>query len=96
MTDTDKYLHRGHRSRMRRRFVENGARSLESHELLEMLLFHVIPYKNTNPVSKKLLLRFGSLDGVFSAEREQLLGVEGVGLAVANFIVAVGELMSAV
>lgn len=91
---TDSKIHHGHRGRMRRKLLDNGARTFDTYELLEMLLYHVIPYKDTNPVSKKLLSHFGSLDGVFKAKRNELLCVDGVGYAVADFLVTVGGLMS--
>lgn len=87
-------IHKGHRERMRRKLEAHGARTFDSYELLEMLLYHVIPYKDTNPVSKSLLRQFGSLEGVFSAAREELLAVDGVGEAAAELITSVGEFIS--
>ncbi len=87
-------IHKGHRERMRRKLEAHGARTFDSYELLEMLLYHVIPYKDTNPVSKNLLRRFGSLDGVFRAEREELLAVEGIGEVAAELIISVGEFVN--
>ena len=84
-------IHKGHRERMRHKLEAHGARTLESYELLEMLLYHAIPYKDTNPVSKKLLERFGSLEGVFDAKREELLTIEGIGETAADLIISVGE-----
>lgn len=94
MNDSYSDVHKGHRARMRRKFAEHPARTFDTYELLEMLLYHVIPYKDTNPVSKKLLSRFGSLDGTLAAERSALLEVEGVGEAVADFLFSVGEFTS--
>lgn len=87
-------IHKGHRERMRRKLELHGARTFDTYELLEMLLYHVIPYKDTNPVSKNLLSRFGSLDGVFHAKREELLEVDGVGEAAADLILSVGAFTS--
>ena len=87
-------IHKGHRERMRRKLELHGARTFDTYELLEMLLYHVIPYKDTNPVSKNLLSRFGSLDGVFQAKREELLKVEGIGDVAADLIASVGELIN--
>ena len=86
-------IHKGHRERMRRKFSRDGARVFETYELLEMLLYHVIPYKDTNPISKNLISAFGGIDGVFRASREELMKVEGVGAGVADFILSVGELI---
>ena len=91
MATDNSQVHKGHRQRMKRKFVAHSARAFDTYELLEMLLYNVIPYKDTNPVSKKLLSRFSSLDGVLKARKEELMGVEGVGAAVADYIISVGE-----
>lgn len=86
-------IHSGHRARMRNKFTKHSPDTFETYELLEMLLYHVIPYKNTHPVSKNLLMRFGGIDGVFSASRDELMSVDGVGGAVADFLITVGKFM---
>jgi DNA repair protein RadC len=85
-------LHAGHRERMREKFRTYGRAVMHSHELLEMLLFHVVSYRNTNPIARRLMLRFSTLDGVFSATREELLDVEGVGPKIADFLLSVGKI----
>ena len=85
-------LHAGHRERMREKLRAYGSAVMHSHELLEMLLFHLVPYKNTNPIARRLMLRFSTLDGVFSASREELLTVEGVGPKIADFLISVGKI----
>lgn len=87
-------IHKGHRQRMRRKFIEHTSRAFDTYELLEMLLYNVIPYKDTNPVSKNLLSAFGSLDGVLRAKREELMAVDGIGAAVADFILSVSDFAS--
>jgi DNA repair protein RadC len=62
-----KHYH-GHRERLRTRFLEAGPQSLPDYELLELLLFHSIEVKDTKPLAKGLLARFGSLGGVISAD----------------------------
>jgi DNA repair protein RadC len=62
-----KHYH-GHRERLRTRFLEAGPESLPDYELLELLLFHSIDVKDTKPLAKGLLARFGSLGGVISAD----------------------------
>ena len=88
----DSDIHKGHRARMRRKLDEYGGEIFDTYELLEMLLYGVIPAKDTNPISKRLLAAFGSLDGVLSASREELLLVEGVGAKTAELILSVGSL----
>ena len=42
-------IHEGHRSRMLSKLSLYGQRIFDTYELLEMLLYRVIPYKDTNP-----------------------------------------------
>ena len=74
----DKHLHAGHRSRMRNRYLSHGMDSLETHEVLEMLLYYAIPQKNTNPLAHHLLNTFGSLHGIFSASHADLEQTDGM------------------
>ncbi len=88
---TEGHIHKGHRERMREKLSAHGPRIFASYELLEMLLFYALPQGNTNPTAKRLIYRFGSLDGVFSASKEELMSVEGVGERVADFLLSVGR-----
>ena len=89
---SDDRIHEGHRGRMRAKLRAYGQSIFDTYELLEMLLYSVVPMKDTNPIAKQLLHAFGSLDGVFSADREALLGVPGVGERVADLLMGVGAL----
>ena len=83
-------MHDGHRERMRKKFLA-GVRFAD-HEMLEMLLTFSIPRKNTNEIAHRLLTAFGSVDGVLSADYEQLLMVRGIGPQSAFQIKLVGAL----
>lgn len=73
----------GHRDRLRERFVAGGADAMPDYELLELLLFRLIPRSDTKPVAKALLTRFGTLAEVLGAPAELLREVKGVGPSVA-------------
>ena len=85
-------LHEGHRNRLRQKF--HAGAHLEKHELLELLLFYVIPRRNTNEIAHRLLNRFGSLRGVLDADISRLTQVEGVGLRTALFLRIVSTVSS--
>ncbi len=62
----------GHRNRLRQRFLEAGPTSLPDYELLELLLFFSIDVKDTKPLAKELLARYGNLGAVLKAAPGQL------------------------
>lgn len=69
----------GHRDRMRGRLLTSGPDSLQDYEMLEMLLFLAIPRRDTKPIAKALLTRFGSFAAVMAAEPRHLKDTDHVG-----------------
>ena len=86
----DNRIHEGHRERMRSKLLGHGHKIFDTYELLEMLLYYIVPYKDTNPIAKRLLASFGSLEGVLSAEPAELERVSGIGKSAAEFLVCCG------
>jgi len=84
MPDTS--IHKGHRDRMKKRFLEDGLDSFTDIQVLELLLFYAIARKDTNPIAHRLLERFGSLSQVLDASVEELKKVEGIGHETAVFL----------
>lgn len=85
-------LHRNHRLRLKRRYLNEGISGFEPHNILELLLFFTIPQKDTNDLAHELLNRFGSIPGVFDAPIEELLKVKGVGMHTATLIKLIPDL----
>lgn len=79
-------VHKGHRERLRNRFLSEGLDGFEDHQVLELLLFHAIPRADTNPLAHLLLRRFGSLSAVLEADPRDLAMVEGIGKQAALFL----------
>lgn len=79
-------VHDGHRQRKKEQFRMHGLDAFADHEVLELLLYYAIPRRDTNPVAHRLMERFGSLDGVFSATVEELEEVEGMGKNAATLL----------
>lgn len=73
----------GHRERLRNRFRDGGDTALADYEILELLLFRLIPRRDTKPIAKALLARFQTLAGVLGAPPALLQEVKGVGETVA-------------
>lgn len=79
--------HDGHRQRIIQK-LESG--TLLDHELLEILLFPLLPRRNTNDIAHRLLQRFGSVQEVFCATKEELMKVKGIGESSASNLCCIG------
>ena len=71
-------IHKGHRERLKQRFLEEGLDNFTDIQVLEMLLFYAIPRSDTNPIAHALLDCFGSLAQVLEADVEELKKVPGI------------------
>lgn len=85
--------HEGHRKRMWKKYAENGVRVFEEHELLEMLLFGLLPRVNTNDTAHKLINRFGSLKDVLAAPISALENAKGLGPNSAMTLKFIGDIV---
>ncbi len=75
-TETPHY--HGHRERLRERFHSAGPDALSDYELLELALFASIPRRDTKPLAKALLKKFGSFAEVIHASPARLREVDGI------------------
>ena len=71
----------GHRARLRSRFLTAGGAAVADHELIERVLFLALPRRDTKPIARALIARFGSYAAAISAPVPELLGIEGLGEA---------------
>ena len=82
----------GHRERVRKRFLENGFNGLEDYEILELLLFYVIPRKDTKAIAKELIKKFKNLANVLKADTLELKTIDGLGASSITFLKMMGAL----
>ena len=71
--------HKDHRDRVKDRFIKEGLESFEDHQVLELLLFYAIPYRDTNGLAHRLLDEFGSLSAILESDAADLQRLSGVG-----------------
>src|SRR6201996_4716138 len=76
--------HAGHRERLRERFLKGGADALPDYEMLELVLFAALPRRDTKPLAKALIARFGSFAEVIAAAPARLMEIPGAGEAVVS------------
>ncbi|MEO1044853.1 MAG: DNA repair protein RadC [Pseudomonadota bacterium] len=69
----------GHRARLRQRLLGQDDTALLDHEVIEYLLALAIPRRDTKPLAKAVIARFGTLAAVLSADSRALMQVPGLG-----------------
>lgn len=72
---------KGHRKRLRERFMQGGAAAVPDYELLELILFRTFRNGDVKPLARRLMDTFGDFNRVVSAPPDRLLQIEGVGEA---------------
>lgn len=93
--DKDKDIHKGHRERMRNKFLKTEFESFEDHEIIEFLLFYAIPRVNTNPIAHRLIKEFKTFGKVCNADLSELVKIEGLGEKGALFLKAIPKIANA-
>jgi DNA repair protein RadC len=81
----------GHRARMREKMLQGGGEAFLDYELLEFILGLAIPRRDTKPLAKALIQRFGTFSAVVAADAADLGKIGGVGdtaIAAIKFIEA--------
>jgi len=82
---TEKNVHKNHRQRMRAKYEKYGSDAFETHQLLEMLLYHSMRMGDTNPLSHRILNTHPS-GGLNACTPSELVDVDGVGSQTANLL----------
>ncbi len=95
MSEKERNIHKGHRERMRKKYLNAGFKAFSDHEVLEFLLFYCNAQGNTNGVAHALIDQFGSLGAVFAAPLSELVKVKGIGEQSAYLIKFISDIMSA-
>lgn len=83
--------HNGHRQRMKERLLTGGLTYFSGHEIIEMLLYYAIPYRDVNALAHTLTDRYGGWTGVLEADYADLITVPGVTPHVATLLTLSGQ-----
>ncbi len=70
---------KGHRKRLRDRFLESGLDGFHDYEVIELLLTLATPQKDCKDSAKAALKTFKNLQGVLEASPEDLCTIDGIG-----------------
>ncbi|MCL2856028.1 MAG: DNA repair protein RadC [Defluviitaleaceae bacterium] len=83
---------KGHRMRLRERFIKAGLEAFAPHEVLELLLFYAIPQRDTKPLAKRMIDEFGGLPAIFETDPTTLMQRTGVTENVAVYLSMMSQL----
>lgn len=81
----------GHRERLRKKYLQGGYLAFHEYEILELFLTYAIPRRDTKPIAKDLIEKFGDLDGVVSAPLAELCDISGIKEGSAIFLKLLGD-----
>jgi len=70
---------KGHRKRLREKFLKSGLTGFHDYEIVELLLTLGSPRKDCKQPAKEAIQRFKTLRGVLAAPLEELRQIEGIG-----------------
>jgi DNA repair protein RadC len=83
--------HRGHRKRLREKFLRSGLPAFHDYEIIELLLSLGTPRRDCKVPAKEAIKRFHTLRGVLEAPAEELEQIAGIGAKSAFAIKLVQE-----
>lgn len=84
MVKEDQPHYLGHRTRLRER-LDHDPRALSDHEVLELLLTYALPRKDTKPIAKEMISRFGSLGQALLVSPSRIAEIPGLGEGATTF-----------
>jgi len=70
---------KGHRKRLREKFLRGGIKALHDYEIVELLLSIATPQKDCKESAKKAIRKFKTLRGVLDASSEEIQEIEEIG-----------------
>jgi DNA repair protein RadC len=77
--DQDNNQRSGHRKRILEKLINHGYETLFDYEIAEIMLFLIFKRKDTKTLAKNLIKKFGTIDRILSATKEDLLSIDGIG-----------------
>jgi DNA repair protein RadC len=72
-------IHRGHRKRLRDKFLRSGLAGFHDYEIVELLLSLGTPRRDCKVPAKEAVKKFQTLRGVLEATPEELQQIDGIG-----------------
>ena len=91
MSDALEYS--GHRQRVKKKFLHSNHEVFEDYELLELLLFNLLPRRDVKPLAKGLLKEFGSLKALINSDLLRLSQFPGTSTSMYIMFAVIREIL---
>lgn len=88
-----KDLNKGHRQRLKTRYLKSGYEAFQSYEILELLLTYSIPRKDVKLIAKELIKKYGDITNILNQNIENLKKNDGIGENSAILIRLIGDII---
>lgn len=85
-------LNKGHRKRLRERFLKSGLHGLHDYEAIELLLTYAVPRQDVKGIAKELVTKFNDISGVMDASFNDLCEAKGISENSSVLIMLIKEL----
>lgn len=85
---------KGHRARLKNRFIKSNTGDFLEYELIELLLCYSNPRKDMKPAAKRLLRHYGSIASILSANPQELESFLNIGKSATILIKLVKEILA--
>ncbi len=72
-------VRKGHRKRLREKFIKSGIAGFHDYEIIELLLTLGSPRKDCKQQAKEAIKKFKTLRGVLEAPLDELQQIKGIG-----------------
>ena len=79
---------------MLNRYIDSGIASLNDYEILELLLTFALPRRDTKPIAKGLIAKYGTVSATVNAPLDELSAVDGLGRRSAALFTLIRDAMS--
>jgi DNA repair protein RadC len=74
----EKEMKKGHRMRLKQKYITAGVEVFSDYEVIELLLSYAIQRRDTKPLAKELIQTFGSIKGIIDADLSDLKKIDGI------------------
>ena len=89
----DDVTHSGHRERLINLILNSGIENVSDIQAVEFFLTYIIPRGDVNPLSHRLLKRFGNFGNIIDATENELMTIKGINKRSARKIKLFSNLM---